>query len=312
MNLNPSLVQSLNSAAQATQKPKAPYLLARVTHVVVGPFYAGTDVKDPYYKNPTDIGNIKYQLLQGVQDRTTQAGGNPIARPINSSVKQLPVEGETVILIPGPSTEQNENKGQQTYYYLNPFNIWNASHHNAFPDLGDVSEYYRQGRTYEQTSTLNQPTNLSGTPTSNYPLNPDFNELPYIKSLRTFIGDVTIEGRWGNSIRFGSITANREQNNWSATGSVGNPITIIRNGQGKQVDPTAWVPTVEDINRDPSSIYLTQGQKIVIDDIQNNFSLKSLGVSFERSITQAIPIQQQLTSFDSLSPLDQDIRTNSV
>jgi len=313
VSLNPTFAQSLGVAVQQATRLKSPYLLARVAHVVVGPTYVGTDIKDPYYSNPTDIGNIKYQILQGVQDRTQQSGGNPIAKPASSAIKQLPLEGEIVILIPGPSTRLNENAGQQDYYYLTPFNLWNASHHNAFPDLGDVADYSNETqRTYEQSLELNQPTNLSVTQSGNYPLNPAFYEQSDIKSLRTFVGDVTIEGRWGNSIRLGSTTADRLQNNWSSTGSVGNPITIIRNGQGRQLDPTAWVPTVEDINRDPSSIYLTEGQKIVIDDIQNNFSLASLGVSFQRSITTAIPVQQQLTSFDSLSPLDQDKRISTT
>lgn len=310
---NPSFAQSINDAVDTALKLRPPYLLARVTHVVLGPFYAGTKRRDRYYKDPTDIGNIKYQLIQGVQDRTLQAGGNPIAKPANSAMKQLPVEGEMVLLFPGPSLRLNENRGQQDYYYLNPFNIWNANHHNAFPDLGDVAEYSNKNqRTYDQSLGVNQPSNLSVTQSGNYPLNPQFNELPNIKTLRPFVGDITLEGRWGNSIRFGSTTANKDLNNWSSTGSIGNPITIIRNGQGKQLDETAWVPTVEDINRDPSSIYLTNGQKIVIDDIANNFTLTSLDVTFERSITAAIPIQVQLTSFDSISPLDQDIRVNSV
>lgn len=311
-NLNPSFAQVVGSNGQPGTRAKAPYIIGKVIHVVTGPFYEGTTIKDPYYTNPTDIGSIKYQLLQGVQDRTLQGGGNPLAKPINSTLKQLPLLGETVLLIPGPSLEQNENRGQQTYYYLNPFNIWNASHHNAFPDLGDLSLYSNEvQRTYENSIELNQVTNLSVTQSGNYPLSPGFNESSTIKSLRTFTGDVTVEGRWGNSIRFGSTTANRVENNWSSTGSIGNPITIIRNGQGRQLDPTAWVPTVEDINRDPSSIYLTSGQKVVIDDIQNNFSLISLQVALERNITQAIPVQQQLASFDSISPLDQDKRISS-
>ena len=43
-----------------------------------------------------------------------------------------------------------------------------------------------------------------------------------------------IEGRFGNSIRFGStISGSHQMNNWSmeTTQSIGNPITIIRNGQ---------------------------------------------------------------------------------
>jgi hypothetical protein len=311
-SLNTTFVQSVAQTTQNAPRPKAPYLLGRVTHVVVGPNYAASTTKDPYYTNPTDIGNITYQLIQGVQDRTLQSGGNPVAKPANSAVKHLPLEGELVLLIPGPSPKLNENRGQQQYYYLAPFNLWNASHHNAFPDLGDLDEYANSNeRTYGQSLELNQPANLSVTQSGNYPLNPEFNESSTIKALRPFVGDVTVEGRWGNSIRFGSTTANRKENNWSSTGSIGDPITIIRNGQGKQVDPTAWVPTVEDINRDPSSIYLTSGQRVVIDDIQNNFTLTSLQVSLERIVTTAIPVQQQLASYDSLSPLDQDKRISS-
>ena len=311
-SFNPTFVQSVAQTTQNTPRPEAPYIIGRVTHVVVGPTSVGTTTKDPYYKNPTDIGSITYQLLQGVQDRTSQSGGNPVAKPANSAIKHLPLEGELVLLVPGPSTKLNESRGQQDYYYLVLLNLWNASHHNAFPDLGDLADYANSNeRTYDQSIGLNQPSNLSVTQSGNYPLNPEFNELSNIKSLRTFIGDLTIEGRWGNSIRFGSTTADRKQNSWSATGSIGDPITIIRNGQGKQIDPTAWVPTVENINRDPSSIYLTSGQKIVIDDIQNNFTLTSLQISLERTITTAIPVQQQLASYDSLSPLNQDKRVNS-
>ena len=98
-------------------------------------------------------------------------------------------------------------------------------------------------------------------------------------------GDILYEGRWGQSIRFGSTakSKSRIQNNYSSAGNNGDPITIIRNGQGKQVDNLGWFPTVENINRDPSSIYLTAGQLIKIDDL-SNFSLKSsfFSISSER------------------------------
>jgi hypothetical protein len=94
-------------------------------------------------------------------------------------------------------------------------------------------------------------------------------------------------------------------------GTPGDPITIIRNGQGRQSDDIAWIPTVENINRDPSSIYLTAGQQIIIDDITTNFSLASLGVAIESTNTNSIPIQQQLTSFDTISPAEQDRRISS-
>jgi len=139
------------------------------------------------------------------------------------------------------------------------------------------------------------------------PLGPNFVEKSDIKALRQFTGDVTIEGRWGNSIRFGSTNPiPADQNPWSKNSTPGNPITIIRNGQGKPDNNITTLPTVENINKDPSSIYLTQGQQIVIDDINNNFSLASLDVVLSRTYTVSIPIQQQLTSTDNISAQEQD------
>lgn len=287
--------------------PGTTFLLGRVTHVVRGPFLAGTKVPDKYYKDSTSLGEITFQLISSVQSSTLDSAGNVTAKPFFAGFKQYPIQNELVYLVPGPSTEMNESRGSRSYYYLPPFNLWNASHHNAFPDLGDYSAYVNsKDRTYENTNRLNQSTNLSATGSLTFPLDPDFTEKPNIKSLRQFAGDVTVEGRWGNSIRLGSTSLNaQDENYWSKNSTPGNPITIIRNGQGKPSDDIPWIPTVENINRDPSSIYLTQGQQINIDDLKN-FSLASLGVNITSTNTVSILIQQQLTSTDTLSAVEQD------
>jgi hypothetical protein len=284
-------------------------LLARVTHVVQGPFLIGTNIPDRYYQDPTSLGTVTYQFINGTQDRTLNSSGNSVAKPCNSALKQLPVEGELVEIIEGPSVSMNTARGAREYYYSLPFNLWNASHHNAFPDMGDYGLFVSTAdRSYEDSSTNNQSVNTSATGSLTMPLGPNFPEQSDIKSLRQFTGDVTIEGRWGNSIRFGSTTAvTKNENYWSSTGSAGDPITIIRNGQGRQVENLGWCPTVENINTDPSSIYLTSGQKIQIDDLAN-FSLRSLDVAGQTIRTVSIPIQQQLTSTDTISAMAQDER----
>lgn len=307
---NPTFAQQVSSYVQnQTGEAGFSYLIARVTHVVQGPTLIGTDIPDTYYKNPTSLGTITYQLLKGTQDRTLESGGNVTAKPMFSAIKQYPLEGEFVLIFPGPGELLNDIKQAPGYYYTPAYNLWNDSHHNAFPDLGDYSEYINDiRRSYLDSFETNQATNSSATGSTTMPLGPNFAEKSNIRSLRQFTGDVTIEGRWGNSIRFGSTSAiPRDANSWSRRGSApGNPITIIRNGQGEQGNNVPWVPTVENINRDPSSIYLTQGQEIVIDDINNNFSLASLDVVLGRSYTVAVPIQQQLTITDSTSAAYQD------
>ena len=301
------------SILKTERTPETSHFIARVTHVVQGPFLVGTNIPDTYYNGPTDLGKITFQLLTGVQDRTLDSAGNATAKPINSAFKQYPLEGEFVYILPGPGLDMNESRGQRDYFYMTPYNLWNASHHNALPDLGDYGAYVSTiQRNYQDSSNTNQAINTSATGSLNMPLGPNFPEKSNIKSLRQFTGDVTIEGRWGNSIRFGSTTAvDGYENYWSSVGSPGTPITILRNGQGRQENDIAWFPTVENINRDPSSIYLTAGQKIVIDDIDNNFSLASLGVQIQNTQTNSIPIQQQLTSTDTISPAEQDQRISS-
>ena len=74
-----------------------------------------------------------------------------------------------------------------------------------------------------------------------------------------------LEGRFGNSIRFGSTNISNEisnPNGWSDLGNTGDPITIIRNGQSSKLDDKGWLPTTENINEDASSIYLTSNQRI--------------------------------------------------
>lgn len=307
--LNPTFIKQISSGIQASiDRGVFSYLIARVTHVVQGPLMIGTNVPDPDYSSPADLGTIKFQLLTGLQDRSLTSAGNRRAVPLQSAMKQYPIVGEMVLLFPGPSREMNEDRERKTFYYTNPFNLWGFANHNAFPDLGDYSTYVgKVKRTYQDSSTVNQPVNTSATGSLNMPLGPNFVEKGNIKALRQFTGDVTIEGRWGNSIRFGSSNnIPPDQNPWSRNSTPGNPITIIRNGQGRQDNDIAWIPTVENINRDPSSIYLTQGQEIVIDDINNNFSLASLDVALTRTYTTSIPIQQQLTSTDNISAAQQD------
>jgi hypothetical protein len=292
-------------------------LLARVTHVVQGPFYIGTTTRDPQYTDPTTLGNITYNLISSPQDRTLESAGNPVAKPLFFGFKQYPIEGELVYLVAGPSVDMNESRGARSYFYLPPYNLWGAANHNAFPDMGDYQEYVSVvGRTYQDSLGTGQAINLSGTGSLTFPLGPNFPEKGNVRSLRQFTGDTTIEGRWGNSIRLGSTTFSPDQtvveNNWSQDSELGNPITIIRNGQGAPSNNIPWFPTVEDINKDPSSIYLTQGQKVVIDDIQRSFSLASLSVSLETTQTIVIPIQQQLTSTDTTSAVEQDKFTQNI
>jgi hypothetical protein len=103
-----------------------------------------------------------------------------------------------------------------------------------------------------------------------------FQEKLNIKSLQPFEGDIIYEGRWGQSIRFGStVKDSKIVNPWSSTNNNGDPITILKNGQHEDgKDP--WIPQVEDINKDKSSIYLTSTQTIPIEASSKSYKSYSL------------------------------------
>ena len=71
MAFNPSYVQYVNSFFNGTKKGVKPtFVIARVTHVVTGPFFENTQFPDPNYQDPTDLGVITFQVINGPQDRT--------------------------------------------------------------------------------------------------------------------------------------------------------------------------------------------------------------------------------------------------
>ena len=107
--------------------------------------------------------------------------------------------------------------------------------------------------------------------TNDISLGKTFIEKDNIRPLLPFEGDVIIEGRWGNSIRFSSTVPNSfVRNSWSLTGNLGDPITIIRNGQFNE-PLMASNPIIEDIERDQSSIYLTSKQSLPLTNINSDY-----------------------------------------
>jgi hypothetical protein len=100
-----------------------------------------------------------------------------------------------------------------------------------------------------------------------------FVERSNIHPLLPYAGDIIHEGRWGNSLRFGStakVTGNYP-NSWSSFGNNGDPITILINGQNPKSSNFGAEPLIENISQDLSSIYLTSYQKIPFSLANENF-----------------------------------------
>ena len=200
------------------------------------------------------LGTIEYTLV----DQPVPINQSyPTAKPYDPSVRNFPLINEIVLISSFPNTDIGEFSSSKIAYYVSIVGIWNHPHHNAFPQNSNILPPSQQ-KDYVETE-LGSVRRVTDKSTQIF-LGKTFVERGNIHPLLPFEGDRILEGRWGNSIRLGSTVKNTP-NTWSSTGENGDPITIIRNGQGNQTDE-GWIPTIEDINNDDTSIYLTSTQKI--------------------------------------------------
>ena len=193
-----------------------------------------------------------------------------LAKPLFSNSKIFPLINELTYITSLPTSGLQNLVTAQNQYYFNPINLWNSQHHNALPNplLLDAN----QKDDYQETDAgvVRQTTGEGGT---NIDLGQTFIEKANINPLLPFEGDFIQEGRWGNSIRFGSTVNGKT--NWSEVGENGDPITIIRNGEDPNNGDEGWIPVVEDINNDLSSIWMTSTQQISLEaasSLYNSYS----------------------------------------
>jgi hypothetical protein len=290
-------------------------LIGRVKKIVLGPKMTDNQA-DPDYTCEKDLGSIRYELLYSGKSNARGTKNNKPAYPIFGFVRQYPVVGEIVLMMSGPSANLNDSSQNQDVYYFPPFSIFNSPHLNAMPNMEEYSSYIKE----QLVSSDNSDKDLSY---YSLPVGATFVEKQYVKSLRPFEGDTIIQGRWGQSIRFGSTTPTlRSISPWSKNTSTqnnnersGDPITMIVNSQRPYItnlekdSPT----TVEDINRDGSSIYMTSTQAILLNDI-NNFEIRSwkLNTSVDPNTNTVIVPEQPPISNDFLSPQEQDAKNRNT
>jgi hypothetical protein len=164
---------------------------------------------------------------------------------------------------------------------MSPLALWNHPHHDAYPNPVSSGAALNQNQDYISNGEGNVRRVEDGSTEINLnyknfpnPSQDNFIEESNIHPLLPFTGDSLLEGRFGQSIRFGHTTLNQTsniQNNWSSAGKNTDPITIIKNGQPTNVSDRGWIPITENISSDLSSIYLTSYQKIPFSIANENF-----------------------------------------
>ena len=267
-----------------------------------------------------DIGTIFFIDIndKGINRVTSSHTKTDTAKPLFSFIKKYPLRGEIVTVI----TSQGAGHPAATEtYYLPPLNIYNHPHHGAFLHTEEILES-KPSYGLTQVGIIQKTLKSKGL---DIKLGNYFKELENIRPLQPYEGDTILEGRFGNSIRFGATTDPTVSiaNNWSNEGEIGNPITIIRNGQKKNINTQEYKFISENINQDDSSIYLTSNQQLT-DFSPSSIHFKSWGANLETTkqtilspiinkqtepeiVEQEITDEEEPVTIEPITPLPEEI-----
>ncbi len=262
MAVQPTGLQSLNPTKGVTPTT-ANIFGARVMKAILDDQNPETKEAFKIFGEWSSIGCIFFNSLNQ-PNQNPEFNTNNFARPLFPNVSAVPLENEIVYIMSLPNSNIQSDVNEVTYYYFQSINIWSSTHHNGIPDpLTEEGIPDAQQQDYEETSAGNVRRVTDGG--TEIDLGDTFEEKLEVRNLLPYEGDYIYQGRWGNTIRLGStVTDATIPNTWSSAGDNGDPIMILKNGQHDE-DTDPWVPQVEDINTDLSSIYLTSTQALPIE-----------------------------------------------
>jgi len=201
------------------------------------------DDTHPEFVEYSDIGKAKVRMVisENGKERSTLSW----AKPLDSNIKSFPLLHEVVIVA------QHLNE----LYYTQRMNVYNAPNQNAVPGISlptvsskEETSSKADAQSYESVSTSGAPNRQSDQ--DDIKLGKVFKDNIDIKPLQPYEGDIIYEGRFGHSIRFGSNQEN------------GLPTIKIKVGQPDEVPETSIQPIDENINDDPSSIWIVNDEDV--------------------------------------------------
>lgn len=215
----------------------------------------------PDYKTNADVGKAKVRKVNSEFDRSEENLG--YALPLKGRFKDYPIENEFVFLV-----ELN----QQTFY-IQTAHWRNNPKQNVAPKFSVDRSGVGGGNqnTQEAAAGIDQSGGDEVDPEGD-----DFKFETKIKPLRHRVGDTVVEGRFGNSIRVGRDPEQR-------------PLIQIRAGQRDELEDTDFLePFFEDVNKDPTSIYLTvEGTEFPLGPDDTSEELEPTTVDFEDHLHSA-------------------------
>ena len=173
----------------------------RVTDIVI----SDTSPKFENYGQWNGIGTVEFENV----NEPNPNGTISVASPLFPHLTNYPIINEILLIFSLPDKTQSGRLNESfKYYYISPTSCWNHPHHNAVPTpllteatMEPVNDTdYIQMESGVPRTTQNSEFELNLNP----PTGGTFVEKDNIHPLLPFMGDVIMEGRFGNSIRLGN------------------------------------------------------------------------------------------------------------
>ena len=152
-------------------------------------------------------------------------------QPWNSNIKQIPVTGESVLVFQTINEQTKVGEAKPQLYYIQPLNIQSNINNNILPTTTEDPE-----------------------------LDSDFDASVATSPLQPYRGDLLIEGRWGNSIRFGSTVTSGNYDvptTWKGS-KTGDPILILSNTTKRETGKKFITESLKDDKSASISLSSTQ------------------------------------------------------
>jgi hypothetical protein len=217
--------------------PEAIYV-ALVVDVIFDHTHPSYSQSDGY-----NVGSIKVRIFG--TDNSIDTSQLNWANPIDMTSQQLPLVGELVVC----------HKILDTYFYTKAVPIARRLQENGMLNLNKELSEDAVKTIQDAVKTTPELTN------SAHKYGQYFKPDSRVRPLKHFEGDVVLQGRMGHSIRFGS-----SQLDTTTKGMA--PNLILRTGQAVSASSdyatrqSTFGLTIEDINNDASSIWMTSNQTI--------------------------------------------------
>ena len=187
-----------------------------------------------------DIGSIFFRPVDSSAGDTSEEGDRVFtgkAYPANPNNYTLPLKNEIVLIIQGPRRNIRASNKDSTAYYLSVLNILSHPHVNAYPVFDEPGTEVNIGKGIDYSDQ--------------------------IAPLQPFPGDTIFEGRLGQSIRFSGGSS--EENPYTDDSNRNKPFMILSNGLTIPEGKNAFNHIIEDINKDPASLFFTSDHTVPLE-----------------------------------------------